>query len=258
MGKIHQSFSIWSNVRGEGVTLEHVLAAAAEIGYAAVDSLGGPPVEELVPLAAKHGLKVATFGGHATLTDGLNRPENHERIAGELRASIAKAADLGIPGVITFSGNRNGLDDYTGLLNCAEGLKQVAEYAEEKGVNLNMELLNSKVDHKDYQCDRTLWGVVLCELVKSPRVKLLYDIYHMQIDEGDVIRTIERHHAHFGHYHTAGVPGRHDLDDDQELNYPAIMRAIVATGYDLYVAHEFLPKGDAIEALRQAYLRCDV
>ncbi|MCC7492009.1 MAG: TIM barrel protein [Fimbriimonadaceae bacterium] len=258
MSRIHQSFSIWSNVRGEGVTLEQVLEAAAEIGYEAVDALGGPPVPELAALTARYGLKIATCGGHTTLTDGLNKPANHERIQAELRASIDQAADLGIPGVITFSGNRNGLDDYRGLLNCAEGLKPVVEYAEAKGINLNMELLNSKQDHKDYQCDRTIWGAVLCELVGSPRVKLLYDIYHMQIDEGDLLRNIREFHRHIGHYHTGGVPGRNDIDESQEIYYPAVMRAILETGYDLYVAHEFIPKGDCIEALRRAYQICNV
>jgi len=258
MAGIRQSFSLWSNAKTDVHPLERILEAAAEIGYQAVDALGGPPLPELHKMCAKVGLKIATFGGHATLVDGLNKRDNHDRIEQELRANIDVAADLGVPGIITFSGNRNGLDDYTGLLNCAEGLKRVAAYAEEKGVNLNMELLNSKVNHKDYQCDKTLWGVVLCELVGSPRVKLLYDIYHMQIDEGDVIRTIQTHQQHLGHYHTGGNPGQNDIDDTQELYYPAIMRAIVATGYDLYVAHEFVPKGDPIEALRASYAICNV
>lgn len=258
MAGIHQSFSLWSNARTNVHTLEAILEAAAEIGYEAVDALGGPPLPELHAMCEKVGLKIACFGGHQSLVDGLNKPENHERIEAELRQNIDLAADLGIPGIITFSGNRNGLDDYTGLLNCAAGLRRVADHAEARGVNLNMELLNSKVDHKDYQCDRTLWGVVLCELVNSPRVKLLYDIYHMQIDEGDVIRTIQTHHRHFGHYHTGGNPGRKDIDGTQEIYYPAIMRAIAETGYDLYVAHEFVPKGDPIEALRESYAICNV
>ena len=258
MAGIRQSFSLWSNAKTDQHPLEEILEAAAEIGYQAVDALGGPPLPELHKMCQKVGLKIATFGGHGTLVEGLNKRDGHDRIEKELRDNIDVAADLGIPGIITFSGNRNGLDDYTGLLNCAEGLKRVAAYAEEKGVNLNMELLNSKVNHKDYQCDKTLWGVVLCELVGSERVKLLYDIYHMQIDEGDVIRTIQTHHQHLGHYHTGGNPGRNDIDDTQELYYPAIMRAIVETGYDLYVAHEFVPKGDPIEALRASYAICDV
>jgi hydroxypyruvate isomerase len=258
MARINQSFSIWSNVRGEGVTLDHVLAKAAEIGYAGVDALGGPPVEELAKLCEKHGLKVAICGGHASLVDGLNKPANHDRIAQELRDKISLAADLGIANVIIFPGNRNGLDDYTGLLNSAEGIKRVIEHAEAKGVTMCMELLNSKVDHKDYQCDRTLWGVVLCELIGSPRMKLLYDIYHMQIMEGDIVRTIQTYGKYFGHYHTAGNPGRRDLDETQEMYYPPIMRAIVETGYDGFVAHEFVPKGDAVEALKAAYDVCNV
>ena len=258
MSRIHQSFSIWSNAPGDAAALERILAGAAAVGFEGVDALGGPPLDELAKLCAKHGLKIATFGGHGTLTEGLNNPKYHERIEAELTENIAKAADMGVPGLVCLSGNRAGMDDYTGLLNSAKILRKLAPLAEAKGVNLNVELLNSKIDHKDYMCDRTLWGVVLCEMVASPRVKLLYDIYHMQIDEGDVIRNIQTWSKHIGHYHTGGVPGRKDLDDQQELYYPAIMRAIADTGFEGYVAHEFVPKGDPLAALKAAYQTCDI
>jgi hydroxypyruvate isomerase len=150
------------------------------------------------------------------------------------------------------------LSDEEGAVNTAEGLKRVAGVAEQKGVTLILELLNSKVDHKDYQCDHTAWGVQVVRAVNSPRVKLLYDIYHMQIMEGDIIRTIRDNINYIGHFHTAGNPGRHDMDDTQELNYPPIMRAIAATNYDGYVGHEFIPKGDPMEAIRVTYQMCDV
>jgi hydroxypyruvate isomerase len=155
--------------------------------------------------------------------------------------------------MIVFSGNRNGQDDKTGAEVTAETLRAVAPLAESAGVNLVLELLNSRVDHPDYQCDKTLWGVSVIEMVESPRVKLLYDIYHMQIMEGDVIRTIQDHHQHFAHYHTAGNPGRHDLDEEQELYYPPIFRAISATGYTGFVTHEFIPKGDPSEAMQVTF-----
>jgi hydroxypyruvate isomerase len=192
--------------------------------------------------------------GMGSPAGGLNRREDHAAIERGLRLSIDVAADNGIPGLICFSGNRRaGLSDEEGARITAEGLLRVAPYAERKGVNLNLELLNSKVDHQGYQCDRTAWAVAVCAAVNSPRVKILYDIYHVQIMEGDIIRTIGENIGRIGHFHTAGVPGRHDLDESQELNYAAIARAIGASGYDLYVGHEFSPKGDALAALRQAF-----
>ncbi|MFQ6097700.1 MAG: hydroxypyruvate isomerase family protein [Armatimonadota bacterium] len=167
--------------------------------------------------------------------------------------AISITAANNIPSLICFSGNREGLDDLQGLRNCAACLKRVAGYAEDKGVTLCTELLNSKVNHPDYQCDHTAWGVVLCELVGSPNVKLLYDIYHMQIMEGDIIRTIQNNIEHIGHFHTAGNPGRHDMDDEQELYYPAIARAIANLDYDGFVGHEFSPKGDKMQAMKAAY-----
>ena len=205
-----------------------------------------------------HGMKIAIIGGHGTLTDGLNRRENHDRIEEELSRNIELAAEYGIPSLICFSGNRRGLPDDEGIQITAEGLRRVAKMAEEKGVQLCLELLNSKVNHPDYQCDHTWWGVEVCKAVNSPAVKLLYDIYHMQIMEGDLIRTIKENIDYIGHFHTAGNPGRHDLDDEQEINYRAVMKAIAETNYTGFVGHEFTPKGDPIEALERTFSLCDV
>jgi hydroxypyruvate isomerase len=239
-------------------SLDAFCAQVAEIGYAAIELMRPDDnVRAIVATAHRHGLAVASMVGHQSLPDGLNQPENHERIEQELRVSIDLAADLGIGGLICFSGNRNqGQSDYEGLVACAQGLRRIIPYAEAKGVNLNMELLNSKVNHPGYQCDRVDWGVTLCEMVGSPRAKLLFDIYHMQIMEGDLIRSIGKAVLHIGHFHTAGNPGRQDLDDAQELNYRGICAAIDAAGYGLYVGHEFTPKGDRMAALRAAYAAC--
>jgi hydroxypyruvate isomerase len=240
--------------------LDAIFAAAARMGYVAVEAWSrGDDFEEMVALAHRHGLIVASICGHGTLADGLNVRANHDRIADELKVSIDVAARCGIPGLICFSGNRQPHqpeDDAIDAVAC--GLRRVAPYAEKHGINLNVELLNSKVDHPGYQCDHTAWGVAVCERVNSPRVKLLYDIYHMQIMEGDLIRTIRANIRWIGHFHTAGNPGRHDMDDTQELNYAGICRAIAASGYDLFVGHEFKPHGDPIEALRRAFALCDV
>jgi hydroxypyruvate isomerase len=196
--------------------------------------------------------------GHDSLPEGLNQYDNHDRIEEELRESIDIAAEHEIPGVICFSGNRNdGQSDYEGMIACARGLRRIAPYAEEMGVNLNVELLNSKVNHPGYQCDHTDWGLALCEMVDSPRVKLLYDIYHMQIMEGDIIRNIQKSIDRIGHFHTAGNPGRNDMDNTQEMNYVGICSAIAETPYDLYVGHEFSPKGDPVEALKETFAICN-
>ncbi len=240
-------------------SLNELFAAAAEIGYAAVELWQpGDDLEEIAELANKHQLAVASMCGHQSLPDGLNKRSNHDRIEKELRSSIDQAAGLGIPGLICFSGNRQPHMGQTEAIDAvADGLKRAAAYAEDKGINLNLELLNSKVDHPGYQCDHTAWGVAVCEKVGSPRVKLLYDIYHMQIMEGDVIRTIRENIQWIGHFHTAGVPGRRDFDQTQELNYAAVCKAIAESGYELYLGHEFTPKGDPIAALRQAFAICD-
>jgi hydroxypyruvate isomerase len=240
-----------------------VFREARNIGYQAAEfwdrfDLQKPGYEGMIESARSAGLAIASMSGHRSLTDGLNKRENHDRTESELRESIDVAVRHGIPGLICFSGNRNPRqNDLEGMAACADGLKRVCGYAEEKGINLNVELLNSRVDHPGYQCDSTSWGVALCEMVGSPRIKLLYDIYHMQIMEGDVVRTIRRHIRHIGHFHTAGNPGRLDLDDDQELNYGFICRAISETAYQGYVAHEFRPKGDAVAALGAAFAVCN-
>lgn len=246
------SVAWWCFVREGGMTPEAFVRAAADAGYEGVEL--APP--EHWPLIAAHGLAVAAFGGHGPLTDGLNRRENHTRIAAEIEANSARAAQLGNerggPNLICFSGNRGGLDDDAGAEATAEGLRRVAKTAENAGVTLVLELLNSKINHPDYQCDRTAWGVRVCEMVSSPAVRLLYDVYHMQIMEGDLIRTIQTHHPFFGHYHIAGNPGRHEPDDTQEINHPAVYRAIRDTGYTGWIGAEFIPTGDPVAALRNA------
>lgn len=253
MSRIRQSVSWWCFVPDK-MTPDALLRTAADIGYEAVD-LVAPEHWQRV---RDYGLKLAAVNGHASLTDGLNRRENNERIIRELGGNIALAAQWGASALICFSGNRNGLADNEGAEITAETLHKVARTAEDAGVTLVLELLNSKIDHPDYQCDKTAWGINVCQMVNSPRVKLLYDIYHMQIMEGDVIRTIREHHQYFGHYHTAGNPGRNEIDASQELNYPAIMRAIAATGYQGYVAQEFIPAGDPLQALKTAFDLCTV
>ena len=204
------------------------------------------------------GLTCAMLMGTGPIHNCLNRPENHDRCERELRAAIEYAARHGLPNVIWFSGNRKGMPDDVGLENCAVGLKRVLGFAEEKKVTVCMELLNSKVDHKDYMCDHTAWGVRVVQAVNSPRVKLLYDIYHMQIMEGDLIRTIQQNIQWLGHFHTGGVPGRHELDNTQEVQWDGVMRGIAATGFQGYVAHEFVPTRDPLTSLRQAVDLCDV
>jgi len=239
--------------------LNHYFGILSEIGYAAVELWARPDdFDEIVKTAKAHGLAVASMGGHQSLTDGLTKRSNHDRIEAELKESIEVAADRGIPGLICLSGNRQPYQtDLEAIEAVADGLRRAAPYAEKYGINLNLELLNSKVDHPGYACDHTAWGMAVCERVGSPRVKLLYDIYHMQIMEGDVIRTIREHIQWIGHFHTAGNPGRRDMDETQELNYSAICRAIADSGYDLYVGHEFAPKGDRVEALRQTFAVCN-
>jgi hydroxypyruvate isomerase len=250
---LKQSFCWWSFARGQ-YTPEQLLRAAADSGYQGVELIE----PELWPLAKDHGLTIASTNGGLSIERGLNRREHHDQLEAQIRATIAEAELWHIPNVIVFSGNRAGLDDRAGAAITAEGLRRVARIAEDAGVTLVLELLNSKVDHPDYQCDQTAWGVEVCRMVNSPRVKLLYDIYHMQIMEGDIIRTIQTHHPYFAHYHTAGNPGRHELDALQELNYPPIVRTILATGYDGYLGQEFVPLGDPIAGLKHAFDLCNV
>ena len=253
MGRINQSICFGCFSRGEA-TPEQIIKEAAKIGYRSVEMAP----QEHWSLIRDSGMRIAITGGHRSLKDGLNKRSNHDRIEQELLEKMDIAVENDIPGLICFSGNREGLPDDEGIEITAEGLSRVAKVAEEKGINLSLELLNSKVNHKDYQCDRTPWGVEVCKRVNSPRVGLLYDIYHMQIMEGDLIRTIKDNVQHINHFHTAGNPGRHDLDEDQEIYYPAVMRAIADSGYDMYVGHEFVPKADHLEAMRVAFELCDV
>jgi hydroxypyruvate isomerase len=238
------------------IPLEQLCAFAVEIGIKGIDLVGPKDWDTL----KKYNL-VSTMcnGAEISLTKGWNDKQYHPTLIKNYMEHIDLVANAGFKNLFCASGNRNGMDDETGLRNCEEGLKQIIGYAEKKGVVLQMELLNSKVDHKDYMCDRTHWGVELCKRIASPNFKLLYDIYHMQIDEGDVIRTIRSYNTYIGHYHTGGVPGRHEIDETQELYYPAIMKAIVATGFSDYVAQEFIPAApDKLESLRKAVMICDV
>lgn len=249
-GRLKQSACKWCYGK---VPFEKLCAELKKIGYQSIELL----VPSEFPTAKAAGLTCAILGG-ADIANGLNRKENHERIEKRLREFIDFAAREGIPSVICMSGNRKGMPDDVGLENCTIGLKKIVGYAEEKKVTLIMEGLNSKVDHKDYMYDRTAWGVELCKRVGSERFKLLYDIYHMQIMEGDVIRTIKQYKDCIGHFHTGGNPGRHEIDDTQELNYTAICKAIVDTGYKGYLAQEFIPVRDTVASLTQAFKICDV
>lgn len=253
MSPIKQSISWWCFVPDK-LEPKALVRAAAEIGYKAIE-LVEPEDYQMIK---DHGLEIASIRGHESIVDGLNRRENSARIVAELTTNIERAAKWNIPNVICFSGSRNGQADAVGAEISAETLRKVSAIAESAGVNLVIELLNSKVDHPDYQCDTTAWGVKVCQMVNSPRVKLLYDIYHMQIMEGDLIRTIRDNHAYFAHYHTAGNPGRNEIDDSQELNYRPIVEAIVASGYDGYLGQEFIPLRDPIQSLKQAFDLCNV
>jgi len=251
-GSINQSASLWCYRK---VGLERLCAEGKKMGLKAVDLLSPGKQWDVLK---KHGL-VCSMVTSSGIHPGLNQTEYHAKCLAKIRSAIEAASEAGYPNVICMSGNRApGLTDEEGLDNCAVALKQVVGLAEKKKVLLCMELLNSKRDHKGYMCDRTAWGVKLCKKVGSGNFKLLYDIYHMQIDEGDVIATIRENADYIGHYHTGGVPGRNEIDETQELYYPAIMRAIVKTGFKGFVAHEFVPKRDPLTSLAQAIRICDV
>jgi hydroxypyruvate isomerase len=238
------------------IPLEEFARAAKDIGLKSIELLG----PEQWAVVQKHGLTCAmAYVSDLGLTKGFNDPTLHEKLQKDYAAGIPKAAEAGLKNVICFSGNANGLSSQQGLENCARGLEPVLKVAQQYNITVTMELLNSKVDHKDYQCDHTAWGVALCEKLGSPNFKLLYDIYHMQIMEGDVIATIRKNKQYIGHYHTGGVPGRNEIDETQELNYPAIMRAIVDTGFTGFVGQEFMPKrADKLASLKQGVMICDV
>ncbi|MCF7974247.1 MAG: TIM barrel protein [Phycisphaerae bacterium] len=246
-GRINQSVSRWCYGK---LTLDQLCAAGVTMGLKGIDLLGAKDF----PTLKRHGLV-------CTMTSGggdLNNREKHDQTLASLRASIEANAEYGYPNVIAMSGNRNGIPDDVGIDNAVEALKKIAGFAEEKKVTVCIEYLNSKVNHKGYMFDHMAWGVEVCKRVGSPNVKILYDIYHAQIMEGDIIRTIRTHKDVIGHYHTGGNPGRNEIDDTQELYYPAIMRAIVDTGFTGYVAHEFVPKRDPLTSLAQGIEICDV
>ena len=251
-GRIKKSVSKWCYGK---MPIEDLCKEAVRIGLKGIDLVDSSDW----PIIQKYGLTPAMTPGAGTIPNAYNRKENHDKLNQEMRANIDKASAAKVPNVITFSGNRKGMSDQEGLENCIIGLKQVAKYAEDKGVTINVELLNSKVNHKDYMCDHTAWGVELCKQVASPRVKLLYDIYHMQIMEGDIIRTIQQNFQYLSHFHTGGVPGRHELDGTQELNWRAVATAIADLKYDGFFAHEFVPASKTpIKSLEDAFKLCDV
>ncbi|WP_162052454.1 hydroxypyruvate isomerase family protein [Pontibacter pamirensis] len=252
-GNINHAVCRWTY---GGLSLEELCVAAKGMGIKGIDLVG--PNDW--PTLQKHGLhSTMCNGAEIGLSEGWNDPQYHATLIKNYSEMIPRVAKAGYTNLICFSGNRKGMDNETGLKNCAEGLINIMPLAEKHKVVLVMELLNSKIDHKDYMCDHTAWGVELAKRTGSENFKLLYDIYHMQIDEGDVIRTIRDSHPYIAHYHTAGVPGRHEIDDSQELYYPAIMRAIKETGFMGYVAQEFIPEQeDKLASLQKAIQICDV
>jgi len=251
-GRLKQSVSRWCYQK---IAMPEFCRAVADMGLTAIDLLEEPDWE----VVRQYGLVCAmAYAGGGTIKDGLNVKANHDAIVRGFERLIPKAASLKMPNVITFFGNRMGMSDEEATANCVAGLNRVKKIAEDNGVTICVELLNSKVNHPDYQGDRTAFGVRIVKAVDSPRVKLLYDIYHMQIMEGDLIRTIRDNHQYIAHYHTGGVPGRHEIDATQEVNWRAVCQAIVETGFSGYVAHEFVPTRDPLTSLREAVTLCDV
>jgi hydroxypyruvate isomerase len=251
-GRIRQSVSRWCY---EKIPLEVLCEKGAAMGLKAIDLLN----EDEWEVPRRYGLACSMgYGGGGEIRGGMNRVENHAKIEEAFRKSVPRAAKLRVVNVITFSGNRGGMPDEEGMKNTIAGLNRVKKIAEDNGVTICMELLNSKVDHKDYMCDHTTWGIRVMEAVNSPRVKLLYDIYHMQIMEGDLIRTITDNIEWLGHFHTGGVPGRHELDNTQEVDWAGVMRAVAGTKFTGYVAHEFVPTRDPLRSLQEAVELCDV
>ena len=252
-GNISQSVCRWCF---SSLDIDTLCKEAKRLGLKGIDLVG--PKDW--PTLKKYDLTSCMCNGaEINLVDGFNDPNFHKQLIENYSKMIPLVAEAGYKNLICFSGNRRGKDDETGWKNCMAGLRQLIPLAEKHNVVLVMELLNSKVDHPDYQCNNTPWGVELCKRINSENFKLLYDIYHMQIDEGNVISTIENNHRYIAHYHTAGVPGRNEIDDSQELNYPAIMRAIAETDFKGFVAQEFIPKNqDKIASLEEAILICDV
>ena len=252
-GRLKQS--VTSGVFGRGMPFEDQCRHAARLGLQAFDLIG----PDRWPVLKKYGLRPTMVpGGGGTIPNALNRKENHDAIEKAMHQSIDQCAEVGAPNLITFSGNRRGISDSEGMDNCVLFLNKVKAHAEDKGVNICMELLNSKVNHKDYQNDHTWWGVEVCKRVNSPRVRLLFDIYHMQIMEGDIVRTIRENIQYLAHFHTGGNPGRHEIDGSQELNYRFVAQALLDLGFQGYIAHEYSPVRDPLTSLGQAIEIFDV
>ncbi len=255
-GRLKQS--VTKMAFGRGMAMESMAREAARLGCRGFDLIG--PQEW--PVLKQYGLTPAMYpsGPGGTISDALNRRENHTRIEASMHRALDECAANGVPNLITFSGNRRGMSDAEGADNCVAFLNRVKSHAEDQGVTICMEILNSKVDHKDYMCDHTAWGVGVMQRVNSPRVKLLFDIYHAQIMDGDVVRTIRENLQWIGHFHTGGNPGRHEIDQTQELNYRFIAESIAALGYTGFVAHEYSPAPgrDPIESLNRAIEIFDV
>jgi hydroxypyruvate isomerase len=250
-GRLKHSVSRWCYGK---IPLDELCEAAKTIGFRSVELLD--EADWRVP--ARHGMVCAMANGFGTIPVGFNRRDQHDKLVADAERMIPRAAAAGVPNIVCFSGNRGGMSDSEGIANCIAGFRRITPVAERHGVTLCLELLNSKVDHKDYHADHTAWGVQVVEGVASPRLKLLYDIYHMQIMDGDVIATIRANAPHIAHFHTGGVPGRHEIDDTQELNYRRVMQAIADLGFGGYVAQEFVPTRDPLTSLRQAFEICDV
>ena len=251
-GRLKQSVSRWCYSK---IPMPEFCRAVKEMGLTAIDLLEEPEWT----IVRDHGLVCSmAYAGGGSIPNGLNVRANHDAIVKNFEEKIPKAAQLKIPNVITFFGNRKGMSDAEATTNCVDGLNRVKKIAEDSGVTICVELLNSKVDHKDYQGDRTPFGVEIVKAVNSPRVKLLYDAYHMQIMEGDLIRTFRANKDYIAHVHTGGVPGRHELDATQEVNWRAVAEALVAVGYQGFMAHEFVPTRDPLTSLREAVALCDV
>jgi hydroxypyruvate isomerase len=248
-GRLKQSVCAWCF----NMNLDEFAQKAAAMGLKSIELV--EPKDW--PTLKKHGLICAMTPSHP-IDQGFNNKANHEKCIAALKTSIDACADAGFPNAITFSGNRDGIPDDLGLENSVVGLKKVIGYAEQKNVNVCIEILNSRLNHKGYMCDTAEWAAELCKQVGSPRMKILFDIYHVQVQQGDIIARINQFQQYIGHYHTAGVPGRHELDDTQELNYPAIMRAIAETNFQGYVGQEFTPTRDPMKSLREAVRLCDV
>jgi hydroxypyruvate isomerase len=250
-GRLNQSLCKWCY--DKNLSLDELCQAAKSMGMVGIDLLTKKDFATL----KSHDLVCTMVSSHK-LSDGLCDPKYWDEALKILNETIEDTSAAGFRNVICFSGNARGIDRKIGLRNCAEALRKIVPVAEKKKVILNMELLNSRVDHADYMCDNSAWGIELCKEVASDNFKLLYDIYHMQIMEGDIIRSIQKNHQYFGHYHTGGNPGRHEIDESQEIYYPPIAKAIADSGFDGYIAHEFIPVRDAVTSLREAVKTCTV